>query len=60
MRNAVYNYNHDNRYVDAVLTYGDRMKADERAFYGYHAWQVYYVTTVGDVWLPEGYVATAP
>ncbi len=57
MRNAVFNYNHDNRYVDAVLTYGDRMKADERAYYGYHQWQVYYVTTVGDVWLPEGYRA---
>lgn len=57
MRNAVWNYNHDYRYVEAVLAYGDRMKADERAFYGYHAWQVYYVTTVGDVWLPEGYAA---
>jgi hypothetical protein len=58
MRNAVYNYNHDFRYVEAVLAYGDRMKADERAFYGYHAWQVYYVTTNGDIWLPEGYVAS--
>jgi membrane-bound lytic murein transglycosylase B len=57
MRNAVWNYNHDFRYVDAVLAYGDRMKADERAFYGYHQWQVYYVTTVGDIWLPEGYSA---
>jgi hypothetical protein len=58
MRNAVYNYNHDFRYVEAVLAYGDRMKADERAFYGYHGWQVYYVTTNGDIWLPEGYVAS--
>ena len=56
MRNAVWNYNHDYRYVDAVLAYGERMRDDERAFYGYHQWQVYYVTTVGDVWLPEGYV----
>lgn len=58
MRNALFNYNRDNRYVDAVLAYGDRMKADERAYLGYHQWQVYYVTTVGDVWLPEGYVAS--
>ena len=57
MRNALFNYNRDTRYVDAVLAFGDRMKADERAYYGYHGWQVYYVTTVGDVWLPEGYVA---
>jgi membrane-bound lytic murein transglycosylase B len=57
MRNAVWNYNHDYRYVEAVLAYGDRMKADERAFYGYHEWQVYYVTTAGDIWLPEGYAS---
>jgi membrane-bound lytic murein transglycosylase B len=58
MRNAVWNYNHDFRYVDAVLAYGERMKADERAYFGYHGWQVYYVTTNGDVWLPEGYAAS--
>jgi hypothetical protein len=58
MRNAVWNYNHDFRYVDAVLAYGDRMRDDERAYYGYHQWQVYYVTTVGDIWLPEGYSAS--
>ncbi len=58
MRKAVWNYNHDYRYVDAVLAYGDRMRADERAFAGYHSWQVYYVTTAGDIWLPEGYQAS--
>lgn len=57
MRNAVFNYNHDTRYVDAVLAYGDRMAADERALLGYHGWQVYYVTTNGDAWLAEGYDA---
>jgi hypothetical protein len=55
MRNAVWNYNHSDLYVDAVLAYGDRMKADEAAFRGYYHWQVYYVTTAGDVWLPVGY-----
>ncbi|HVF32300.1 MAG TPA: lytic transglycosylase domain-containing protein [Acidimicrobiales bacterium] len=58
MRNAVWNYNHDFRYVDAVLAYGDRIRDDERAYLGYHQWQVYYVTTVGDIWLPEGYSAS--
>ena len=57
MRNAIFNYNHDTRYVDAVLAYGDRMASDERALLGYHGWQVYYVTTNGDVWLAEGYDA---
>ncbi|MBW3615841.1 MAG: lytic transglycosylase domain-containing protein, partial [Actinobacteria bacterium] len=55
MRNALFNYNHDNRYVDAVLAYADRMAQDQRAYFAYHQWQVYYVTVVGDVWLPEGY-----
>jgi len=56
MRNAIYNYNHDQRYVDAVLAYGDEMAARPRAFYGYHQWQVYYVMDTGDRWLPEGFV----
>ena len=55
MRGALWNYNHDYRYVDAVTLHAERMKADERAFYGYHQWQVYYFTATGDVWLPEGY-----
>jgi membrane-bound lytic murein transglycosylase B len=58
MRNALWNYNHSDLYVDAVLAYGDRMRDDEQAYYGYHQWQVYYVTTAGDIWLPEGYVAS--
>ena len=58
MRNALYAYNRDQRYVDAVIRYADRMGADPRAYHGYHAWQVYYVTTAGDVWLPEGFVNT--
>ncbi|HVE99587.1 MAG TPA: transglycosylase SLT domain-containing protein [Mycobacteriales bacterium] len=55
MRKALYAYNHDDRYVDAVVRYAERMAADPRAYYGYHGWQVYYVTTAGDVWLPEGF-----
>lgn len=55
MRRALYRYNNDYRYVDAVTIYAERMRADERAFWGYYQWQVYYVTMNGDVWLPEGY-----
>lgn len=55
MRNALFNYNRDNRYVDAVLAYADRMAQSPRAYFGYHQWQVYYVTVAGDVWLPEGW-----
>jgi hypothetical protein len=31
------------------------MQADERAFLGFHAWQVYYRTQLGMVLLPTGY-----
>ncbi|MEA3075871.1 MAG: hypothetical protein QOF60_779 [Actinomycetota bacterium] len=55
MQNALYNYNHAQQYVDAVLAYGDQMAANPRRYYGYHQWQVYYVMVGGDVWLPEGW-----
>jgi hypothetical protein len=31
------------------------MHADERAYLGYHAWQVYYRTHLGNFMLPTGY-----
>ena len=36
------------------------MAADERAYLGYHAWEVFYGSAAGDVRLPEGYTAAAP
>lgn len=51
MSNALFRYNPSNRYVRAVSAYADQMKADERAYYGYYHWQVYYF----DTWLPEGW-----
>ncbi|MBW3546760.1 MAG: lytic transglycosylase domain-containing protein [Actinobacteria bacterium] len=58
--NALYRYNPAQWYVKAVTAYAEQMVADERAYLGYHAWQVYYLTTLGDVLLPVGYEATAP
>ena len=55
MRAALYSYNHSQHYVNAVLAYADVMKANERAYLGYHAWQVFYRTTTGDILLPVGY-----
>ena len=55
IRAAVYSYNHSQHYVNAVLAYADVMKANERAYFGYHAWQVFYRTTTGDILLPVGY-----
>ena len=55
MRNALWNYNHSYLYVDAVTIYAEQMRENERAYFGYYHWQVYYRTTSGDVLLPEGY-----
>ncbi len=55
MRNALWNYNHSYLYVDAVTAYAEQMRANERAYFAYYHWQVYYRTTNGDVLLPEGY-----
>jgi len=55
MAKALFNYNHSQRYVRAVTAYAEQMGADERAYLGYHAWQVFY----GDRLLPEGTGLTA-
>jgi membrane-bound lytic murein transglycosylase B len=57
---ALYRYNNDFRYVRAVRHYAEVMQADQHAFMGYHAWQVYYRTTLGEVLLPTGYAAAHP
>lgn len=56
MDNALWNYNHDTRYVEAVKLYAQRMAADPLAYRAYHGWQVIYLTAGGDVLLHEGWV----
>jgi hypothetical protein len=34
------------------------MQADERAYLGFHAWQVYYRTNLGVILLPTGYASS--
>jgi membrane-bound lytic murein transglycosylase B len=48
LRRALYAYNHSTLYVEAVLAYARVMRRDLRAFYGFHAWQVFVRT-------PDGY-----
>jgi hypothetical protein len=48
LRRALYAYNHSKLYVEAVLAYARVMRRDLRAFYGFHAWQVFVRT-------PDGY-----
>ena len=53
--NAVFRYNNDNRYVRGVLQYASVMAQDPRTFYGFHAWQIVYLSAYGDIVLPVGY-----
>jgi hypothetical protein len=51
MAAALYAYNPSRRYVRAVSAYASQLRANQRAFFGYYHWQVFY----GDILLPEGY-----
>jgi soluble lytic murein transglycosylase-like protein len=55
MANALFRYNQSQRYVRAVTAYAEVMRADPDAYRGYYHWQVYYLTTGGDMLLPVGY-----
>jgi membrane-bound lytic murein transglycosylase B len=57
---ALYAYNHSDHYVAGVTAIAQVIEADVAAFRGYCHWQVYYLATAGDVWLPVGYEATEP
>ncbi len=55
MQKAFFAYNHAQAYVNALLDYGNVMKADPSAYRGYHGWQVYYPTLDGAMLLPVGW-----
>lgn len=57
---AVFGYNNSDRYVRSVRAYAAVMEADPDAYYGYHAWQVFFLSTEGLVLLPEGYEQSEP
>jgi len=53
--NALWNYNHSWKYVAGVKLYASVLQQDPQAFRGFHQWQVVYLSTLGDVWLPTGF-----
>lgn len=57
---ALWRYNNSWAYVRGVTHHARAMERDPRQFRGYLAWQVYYLTRIGSVWLPEGYVHRRP
>lgn len=60
MERAIWHYNHDPEYVDAVMKYAAVMKGDSNAFRGYYGWQVYYQTAHGTYLLPVGWSKSKP
>jgi hypothetical protein len=60
MERAIWHYNHDPEYVDAVMKYAAVMKGDPNAFRGYYGWQVYYQTAYGTYLLPVGWSKNKP
>ena len=55
---AVRRYNPNDAYIASVLAYASNMAADERAYLGYHGWQVFVGSAAGSLRLPVGYVAS--
>jgi hypothetical protein len=60
IRTALYHYNQSRDYVRAVEAYASRMRASDRAYYGYYQWQVLYAGPSGTVLLPVGYPKARP
>jgi membrane-bound lytic murein transglycosylase B len=58
--NALYEYNNHPAYVRGVTAYAKVMERRPRAFLAYHQWDVYYLTSEGDVLLPVGYQRNRP
>lgn len=60
MQAALNGYNPNAGYVGAVTAYAQNMIDDERAYLGYHGWQVFYGSSAGTVRLPVGYSSAVP
>jgi membrane-bound lytic murein transglycosylase B len=60
LENAVWHYNHSDRYVAAVLAYSDVLRDEPVTYRGFHAWDVLYLTTAGTIRLEPGYETSEP
>ena len=57
---ALWRYNNSDHYVRGVSLLAKVMQRRPRAFYGYYHWDIYYLTSRGDVRLPVGYDRDRP
>lgn len=55
---ALFRYNNSSAYVRGVTAIAEQIKLRPRAYLGYHAWRIYYLSASGDVLLPEGFEST--
>jgi membrane-bound lytic murein transglycosylase B len=60
IRRGLWGYNNSDHYGSAVLEYAALLRDDPAAFRGLYNWEVHVATSVGDVWLPVGYIQRTP
>lgn len=60
MAKAIWGYNNSDHYVAAVTAYATVMAEDERAYHGYHGWEIYFRSTAGLIRIPQGYEELEP
>jgi membrane-bound lytic murein transglycosylase B len=60
MAAALYEYNPNDGYVAVVTAYAENLRDEPELYAGYHAFQVFYGTSVGTIRLPIGYAEPAP
>ncbi len=60
MGRALKGYNNSDYYVRAVTAYADVLRDDPQAYYGYHAWEVFFRSAPALVRLPVGYNEPEP
>lgn len=57
---ALFGYNNSERYVRAVRAYASVMQRDPLAYRGYHAFEVYFLSSAGLIRMPPGYEEPEP
>jgi hypothetical protein len=57
---ALFRYNNSTHYVRGVTRLAKVMERRPRAYYSYYHWDIYYLTSRGDVRLPVGYDRDKP
>ena len=55
IRKGLWGYNNSDHYGRAVLLYASLLRDDPRAYVGLYNWEIHFVTSAGDLWLPVGY-----